>query len=38
MFPAPTVLLGRFVLGEKVRPSQWVGLVLALVAVTLISI
>lgn len=38
MFPAPTVLLGRFVLGEKVRPAQWVGLVLALVAVTLISI
>jgi drug/metabolite transporter (DMT)-like permease len=38
MFPAPTVLLGRFVLHEKVRPAQWVGLVLALVAVTLISI
>lgn len=38
MFPAPTVVLGRFVLHEKVRPAQWVGLVLALVAVTLIAI
>lgn len=38
MFPAPTVLLGRFVLHEQVRPAQWVGLALALVAVALISI
>lgn len=37
LFPGPTVLLGRFVLKEKVRPVQWSGLALALMAVGLIA-
>lgn len=38
LFPGPTVLLGRFVLKESVRPAQWGGLGLALVAVGLIAV
>lgn len=38
LFPAPTVILGRTILGERVRASQWTGLVLAVAAVAMISV
>lgn len=37
MFPAATVLLGRFVLGETLGPRRRTGLALALVAVALVA-
>jgi drug/metabolite transporter (DMT)-like permease len=37
LFPAVTVLLASIFLKDRLEPSQWIGLVLAVVAITLIS-
>ena len=38
MYPAFTVILAYFVLGERISAAQWVGLALAMVAVSLIAL
>jgi drug/metabolite transporter (DMT)-like permease len=37
LYPVVTVLLARFLLGERVQPSQNAGVVVALVGVVLIT-
>ena len=38
MYPASTVILAGFILGERSSPAQWAGVMLCLVAVALIAI
>jgi len=38
MYPAGTILLAAIVLGERIAPVQWAGLVLALTAAGMLAL